>query len=172
MHVALLLRGINVGAHRRITMADLKGLLEDGSFEDVTTYLQSGNVRARTSRSAKDAAHRAEELITAFGLSGVVVAGIEWPRLVELVQSQPLPNRPVFRAMGIFLKEPVADAHQLIGTHGALEIVAALPEILLAYVVEGMTHTVDMKRVVEKPLGTAVTARFWSVIEDWVAKVK
>ena len=42
-HIALL-RGINVGGHRRIKMNDLKLLFESLGFSDVTTYSQSGNV--------------------------------------------------------------------------------------------------------------------------------
>ena len=39
-----ILRGINVGAHRRIKMADLKALFEKLGAENVRTYIQSGNV--------------------------------------------------------------------------------------------------------------------------------
>ncbi|MDX8388366.1 MAG: DUF1697 domain-containing protein [Ghiorsea sp.] len=39
-----LLRGINVAGHKRIKMADLKALYESLSFNDVQTYIQSGNV--------------------------------------------------------------------------------------------------------------------------------
>jgi uncharacterized protein (DUF1697 family) len=39
-----LLRGINVGGHKKILMADLKSLFEALGFKDVVTYIQSGNV--------------------------------------------------------------------------------------------------------------------------------
>ncbi|MDN3017367.1 DUF1697 domain-containing protein [Paenibacillus sp. BSR1-1] len=39
-----LLRGINVGGHNKIKMADLKSLLEDMGLHKVKTYIQSGNV--------------------------------------------------------------------------------------------------------------------------------
>ncbi|MGO3181214.1 MAG: DUF1697 domain-containing protein [Aequorivita sp.] len=39
-----LLRGLNVGGHRILKMVDLKLLFESLGFEDVTTYIQSGNV--------------------------------------------------------------------------------------------------------------------------------
>lgn len=39
-----LLRGINVGGHKKLKMADLKLLFEDLGFQDVVTYIQSGNV--------------------------------------------------------------------------------------------------------------------------------
>ncbi len=40
----LLLRGINVGGHRKIKMADLKTALEKLKFKEVQTYIQSGNI--------------------------------------------------------------------------------------------------------------------------------
>ena len=39
-----LLRGINVGGHRKIAMAHLRELTEALGFYDVRTYVQSGNV--------------------------------------------------------------------------------------------------------------------------------
>ncbi|AMA48552.1 MULTISPECIES: DUF1697 domain-containing protein [Flavobacterium] len=42
-HLALL-RGINVSGHNMIKMDDLKVLLERMGFENVVTYIQSGNV--------------------------------------------------------------------------------------------------------------------------------
>jgi uncharacterized protein (DUF1697 family) len=39
-----LLRGINVGGNNMIKMADLKVCLEKAGFQDVKTYIQSGNV--------------------------------------------------------------------------------------------------------------------------------
>ena len=39
-----LLRGINVGGHKRIAMTDLVQLCTSLGFDNVRTYLQSGNV--------------------------------------------------------------------------------------------------------------------------------
>jgi uncharacterized protein (DUF1697 family) len=40
----VLLRGINLGSHNRIAMPELRKSLADAGFDDVRTYLQSGNV--------------------------------------------------------------------------------------------------------------------------------
>jgi uncharacterized protein (DUF1697 family) len=40
----VLLRGINVGGHRRVAMADLRALLQDAGYGEVATLGQSGNV--------------------------------------------------------------------------------------------------------------------------------
>lgn len=39
-----LLRGINIGPNRRVSMADLRATLTAAGFRDVRTHLQSGNV--------------------------------------------------------------------------------------------------------------------------------
>lgn len=44
-----LLRGINVGGHKKVPMAELRQLLTKEGFEDVQTYIQSGNIIFRTS---------------------------------------------------------------------------------------------------------------------------
>jgi len=44
MKYIALLKGINVGPHKRMKMADLIAALESPSFKNIKTYLQSGNV--------------------------------------------------------------------------------------------------------------------------------
>lgn len=59
---AALLRGINVGGHGRLPMADLRALLDSLGFQNVTTYLQSGQAAFDASGDEADtaAAIRAE----------------------------------------------------------------------------------------------------------------
>jgi uncharacterized protein (DUF1697 family) len=40
----VLLRGINVGGHKKMPMAELRELLAKTGFENVRTYIQSGNI--------------------------------------------------------------------------------------------------------------------------------
>ena len=46
-----LLKGINVGGHKKVPMADLRELLTKSWFENVQTYIQSGNVILQSSKS-------------------------------------------------------------------------------------------------------------------------
>jgi uncharacterized protein (DUF1697 family) len=43
-----LFRGINIGGHNKVKMADLKTAFEELGFTDVRTYIQSGNVLFRS----------------------------------------------------------------------------------------------------------------------------
>lgn len=58
-----LLRGINVGGHKRIKMADLKQLLETMGLRMVKTYIQSGNVLFESEEKADLLRRRIEEEI-------------------------------------------------------------------------------------------------------------
>jgi uncharacterized protein (DUF1697 family) len=49
-----ILRGINVSGQKKILMADLKALYEGLDFENVTTYIQSGNVIFKTPKPVSD----------------------------------------------------------------------------------------------------------------------
>lgn len=44
MRYVLLLRGINVGGKNKVSMSDLKELLLNAGFEDVDSYINSGNL--------------------------------------------------------------------------------------------------------------------------------
>jgi uncharacterized protein (DUF1697 family) len=48
---AVLLRGVNLGSHNRIAMPKLRAALTDAGYEDVQTYVASGNVILRTAKS-------------------------------------------------------------------------------------------------------------------------
>lgn len=61
----ILLRGINVGGKNKVPTARLKTLLEEMGLERVTTYLQSGNVIARSDLAAATLAGKLETALTA-----------------------------------------------------------------------------------------------------------
>ena len=47
-----LLRGVNVGGRTSLSMTDLRAVAEGLGYDDVATYIQSGNLLCRTARSA------------------------------------------------------------------------------------------------------------------------
>jgi len=59
----ILLRGINVGGHRKVPMAELRELFTKSGFKNVQTYIQSGNVFLESSDNSKKIKIIAEELI-------------------------------------------------------------------------------------------------------------
>jgi len=61
-HVVLL-RGVNLGSHNRVAMPKLRGALEDAGFDDVQTYLQSGNVVLSSALTPAEAAERCRRVL-------------------------------------------------------------------------------------------------------------
>lgn len=59
----ILLRGINVGGKNKIAMAVLKECLEALGFQNVTTYIQSGNVLVWSNVSATTIAKKIETML-------------------------------------------------------------------------------------------------------------
>ena len=57
----VLLKGINVGGHKKVPMAELRQLLTDAGFEEIQTYIQSGNVILQ---SKEKAVHKIENLVS------------------------------------------------------------------------------------------------------------
>ena len=71
-------------------MSDLRRLLAGEGFEDVRTYLQSGNVVLSSSAKPDEVARRCEQLIEeAFGLDIAVVTRTR-PQLGQVVKRNPL----------------------------------------------------------------------------------
>lgn len=59
----ILLRGINVGGKNKVPMADLRQFLADAGFNDVSTYIASGNVILKSDKNPSDIRKTIEELL-------------------------------------------------------------------------------------------------------------
>ncbi len=80
-----LLRGINVGGHNKIPMAELRALCTDIGWREVRTYIQSGNVVYRAVGEPDDHARELESAIgSRFGLdvSVIVRTAARWAKYV------------------------------------------------------------------------------------------
>ncbi|MDO7170854.1 DUF1697 domain-containing protein [Mariniflexile sp. AS56] len=58
-----LLRGINVGGHKKVPMAALRTLLSNSGFQNVQTYIQSGNVVFQSTEKINLLENKIQELI-------------------------------------------------------------------------------------------------------------
>jgi uncharacterized protein (DUF1697 family) len=135
-HLALL-RGINVGGRSTVPMAALRELTSDLGHQEVSTYIQSGNLLFTPGRPAA-AADLADELeaavAAAFQASPVVVvleAG-EWDRIVE---QNPYPGvsepqhlhavvrQDPFPAEQVQVAQQLAEECRRAGGHDALTVI-------------------------------------------------
>ena len=106
VHVALL-RGVNVGGNNIVSMKALKESFEGLGFEEVRTYINSGNVLFR---SSEDNARALEERIDGMlarehGLKGktVVRSDVEMASLVKTIDKEWNPD-PEWRYNVVFLR--------------------------------------------------------------------
>jgi uncharacterized protein (DUF1697 family) len=112
-----LLRGINVGGRNKVAMADLRATFEDGGFEQVSTYIQSGNVLFRSDAPAKSLEDSIEGLLERrLGVPLVVVVRSH-TQLRKVVAKAPAgfgadPGK--YHSDAVFLKAPLT-AKQAMG---------------------------------------------------------
>lgn len=86
----VLLRAINLGATRKVPMARLREVLAEAGFDDVATYLQSGNVALDATGSAAQVASRVREAIEGeWGFEVPVIVRTR-ARLAKVVEADPL----------------------------------------------------------------------------------
>lgn len=88
----VLLRGINLGSQNRIAMPALRAELVRAGFDDVRSYLQSGNLVIETSMTQEQLSEAVRKLIAdRFGLD-VAVLTREASELQRVVAENPFPE--------------------------------------------------------------------------------
>lgn len=93
MRYVALLRGINLGPHRKISMADLRTLLSSIGFEDVSTHLQSGNALFTSDREDISAMEKEIEASVQRQMGHDVPVLIRTPgELARVVAANPFPH--------------------------------------------------------------------------------
>ena len=169
----LLLRGINLGATRRVPMADLREALTEAGYGDVQTYVQSGNV-VLSSRKSPDNLGRAVERVIAerFGFDVDVVVRSR-DELAAVVATNPLAHvadNPK-RYQVSFLDGPLDDT-----VVERLRALVAEPEALVvegrevyAWHPEGVARSKLWNALAGKGLGVTATARNWTTVETLLA---
>ncbi len=110
MRYVALLRGINVGGHQKVAMADLRKLLEALQLDDVRTHLQSGNaVFTCSAKTAKTLGRHIEDRISRdLGLDVKVLVRSR-DELAKVVTANPLgdvANDPAKQLVSFLSAEP------------------------------------------------------------------
>jgi uncharacterized protein (DUF1697 family) len=166
----LLLRGINLGPHKRVAMPELRALLSDAGFGDVQTYVASGNVvlSGSGSASASEVAAQSERLIEdRFGFAVDVIARTG-DELAEVVARNPLADVAVDprRYQVSFLEaEPDPAALERIAAFRAEpERLVAIGRELYAWHPDGIGRSKLWNKLAGNGLGVRATARNWKTV--------
>jgi uncharacterized protein (DUF1697 family) len=164
----VLLRGINLGSRNRIAMPALREALEEAGYEDVRTYVQSGNVALSSKASAKHAVRDVERLIAdRFGLEIAVVARTrnELAKVVELNPLARVAKDPKRYQVSFLEAKPSAKiVRELEDVAAAKEKVVCVGREIYAWHPDGVARSKLWARLAGKNLGTTATARNWTTV--------
>jgi uncharacterized protein (DUF1697 family) len=149
-------------------MPKLRSALEDDGFEDVATYVQSGNVVLSSGDSAAKVARAVEQLIKKeFGLEIPVVVRTR-AQLAQVVKRNPLgrvANDPKRYQVSFLEKQPsAAVVRKLEGLAAPSERIAAHGRELYAWHPEGVARSKLWAALAGKGLGVTATARNWTTV--------
>jgi uncharacterized protein (DUF1697 family) len=169
----VLLRGINLGSRNRIAMPKLRELLAGAGFDDVRTYVQSGNVVLETRRKPAGVARACEELIAAeLGLDIAVVVRTR-DELAEVVRRDPLGDvaeNPKRYQVSFLESEPdrkVVEKMRELAAGG--ERVEAIGREIYAWHPDGVARSKLWAGLAGKGLGMKATARNWTTVTTLLA---
>lgn len=159
-----LLRGINVGGHRRIPMADLRRVVESVGHADVVTYIQSGNVVFDSAkRDARAVANELEvALLDAFGF-GVEVVVRSAAEMADIVAGNPFVARRAHTKdlYVAFARDPI-EGDPSIDRSFAPDEYSVARYVVYMHTPAGYGNTKLSASVLKKVAGSSVTARNWN----------
>jgi len=165
---ALLLRGVNLGPRNRVPMAELRAALEEAGFEDVKTYLQSGNVVLSSKAKPEQTARKVERLVQeAFGLEIPVVARTG-AQLARVVARNPLgdvatdPKR--YQVSFLDGPLPAASKRKLDEARAESERFVVEGREIYAWHPAGVARSKLWTALAGRGLGVTATARNWSTV--------
>jgi uncharacterized protein (DUF1697 family) len=164
----VLLRGINLGPRNRIAMPALREALSDAGFEDVRTYVQSGNVVLGSELSEEELVARCEEVISdSFGLD-INVVSRTGDELADVVARNPLKavaENPRRYQVSFLARQPDPEVVQrLMGLKAPEEDLEAIGRELYAWHPEGVARSKLWAALADKRLGVSATARNWTTV--------
>lgn len=165
-----ILRGINVGGHRKILMADLKNLLTKNGCNNVVTYIQSGNVVFSSTKSAKELEQHIYNLIkTNYGFDVPVMlrSQKEWKDVFEcnpyLLKDNSIPIDQLYVTFlgETPVKERLAEITEISFPNDDFKIIGTTVYILLG---KKYSDTKLTNSFFESKLKVAATSRNWKTV--------
>ncbi len=166
LYVALL-RGINVGGKNLIKMSALKDCFEAGGFDEVATYIASGNVLFRATEAAPALTERIEKLLSKtfdYRAAVVVRSHTQMRAIVEGAPKRFGADPATYHSDVIFLKPPLtakAALKQMPTKEGVDEAHAGRGAIYFARLSSKAAQS-RLSRVVSMPIYQSMTIRSWS----------
>jgi uncharacterized protein (DUF1697 family) len=164
----IMLRGINLGPNRRVPMADLRALFAQAGYEDVQTYVQSGNVVLDSTSSAAELEREAAALISerfGFDVPVVVRTGRQLAAVVKRNPLGDVASEPKRYQVSFLADKPPADVVRAMqeAAVGEERVVCHGREIY-AWHPDGVARSKLWNALAGKGLGVTATARNWTTV--------
>jgi uncharacterized protein (DUF1697 family) len=168
-----LLRGINLGPHNRIRMADLRSSFAEGGLGEVRTYLQSGNLVLDCDQTPEAVAALAETVIAdRFGLNIPVVVRTG-DELRGVIARDPFSGQELVEKLYqvTFLAHDPPDglADEVSALAQGEERFVASGREWYVYHPAGVARSKLATRIADRSLGVLVTARNWTTVRNLLA---
>lgn len=165
---ALMLRGINLGPTRRVPMAELRALLTDAGYQEVATYVQSGNIVLSSDEPLPALESAVAALIgERFGFE-VPVLGRSAQELKAVLAHDPIPGAaedPKHYQVTFLATEPAAHVLARLGERASdSERVAIHGRELYSWHPDGIARSKLASSLTAKELGASATARNWTTV--------
>lgn len=169
-----LLRGINVGGKNPIAMAKLREAFEDEGFDDVRTYIQSGNVRFRTGAPARSLEERVEAMLEKRSRLDLVVVVRSHRQLRGIVDKAPkgFGTRPTtYHSDVVFLRSPLtpAKAMKVVEQRDGVDEATTGTGVVYFQRLSAERTKSRMGRMIGTPEYGNMTIRSWSTVTKLLA---
>ncbi|MDR0216893.1 MAG: DUF1697 domain-containing protein [Comamonas sp.] len=129
-----LLRAVNVGGTGKLPMAELKAMCEAAGFEQVRTYIASGNVVFKASGTAPQVKAALMQRLASHAGKPVEVFVRTAQEMADVLAANPFPDSPGHQSVAIFLDAtPPADTLEHIKGQNDEQVQLGLREIYVAY---------------------------------------
>jgi uncharacterized protein (DUF1697 family) len=129
-----LLRAVNVGGTGKLPMTDLKKMCVGAGFENVETYIASGNVVFDSAGKEADVKAALESCLKRYAGKPVGVMIRTGAEMAAVLRNNPFPAAPGNRTVAIFLdRAPAADALATVSNRNDEQVALGRREIYVSY---------------------------------------
>lgn len=177
-----LLRGINVGGHNKVAMADLRDLAAGLGHSDVATYIQSGNLvfSADESDPAALASALEAEIGGRLGVRPAVVV-ISAGDLAQVIADNPFPGEANPKCLHAVFRRDAVDAAGIASVAAAVEQArkagrdddaAVVGRTLYLHTPSGLGRSELAARLLSSKTQATGTARNWATVTRLMAMLE
>ena len=171
------LRGINVGGHHKVPMAELRREMEKMNFDNVTTILNSGNIvfTAKASEIETMQITISENLRKAFGFNiPTIIRKSEM--IIDLIDKNPFKDiiitNDIRMSVSFLSKNIKTDLHMpWTSDDNSYSIIGKMDNNIFSVLDLSINHTPKAMEILERYFGTNITTRNWNTIKRITKKL-